>query len=339
MSHITAAMLPALLGRPVAYQPIFTRLPGVTVQGAIFLSQALFLTNTPTARARQGWFWKEQAGAVDSWESETGMSAKQQMTARRQLVALGVLQEQRKGVPAKTWYRVDTEALALALYQVLEPAESPANPHETPDSPVGRNCNLPNGETRDAQPECTESPDGSFLTETTTESNPPPSDARDVFERAAEQDDRGQPRGEYEARVAEARRQFPMTYGWQPEPEALAAACWRRGLPSNVTPTPATLANFTAHFAEKPEQRLTHQGWHERLAKWLDENRRKPQPGTGPTAAGDRHGHRTGSAGPRQRFSTLSAADARRLVEERRRSQVAGAPGGEVYDGAFDPGH
>lgn len=52
---LTAAMLPALLGRPVAYQAVFTRLPGVTVQGAIFLSQALFLTNTPTASKRDGW--------------------------------------------------------------------------------------------------------------------------------------------------------------------------------------------------------------------------------------------------------------------------------------------
>ena len=79
---ITAAMLPALLGRPVAYQAVFTRLPGVTVQGAIFLSQALFLTNTPTAAKRDGWFWKEQQGEHDSWESETGMSAKQHVTAR-----------------------------------------------------------------------------------------------------------------------------------------------------------------------------------------------------------------------------------------------------------------
>lgn len=135
MSHISASMLPALLGRPVAYQPVFTRLPGVTVQGAIFLSQALFLCNTPTARRRDGWFWKEQAGDVDSWEAETGMSAKQQVTARRQLVAIGVLEEVRKGVPAKTCIGSTVTAWPICWRRCLrspKPPPSPATPQTLP---------------------------------------------------------------------------------------------------------------------------------------------------------------------------------------------------------------
>ena len=70
-----------LLGSPIAYRSEFTRLPGVTVPGALFLSQALFWTKSPTAQARDGWFYKSQSGETDSWEAETGMTVKQQVLA------------------------------------------------------------------------------------------------------------------------------------------------------------------------------------------------------------------------------------------------------------------
>lgn len=300
MTCITAAMLPALLGRPVAYQPVFAKLEGVSVQGAIFLSQALFLCGTPTARKRDGWFWKEQQGDSDSWEAETGMSAKQQVTARRQLIRIGVLEEVRKGVPAKTWYRVNTEELAKRLAEVLAENEAP----EQPAAPATGH-NLPSGESENAQPENQESPNGSaqncpngdFLQRLQQRSTPPPSDARGIFDHAAELDDQGQPRDAHQVDPPTACRQFPMTYAWQPEPEQLAAACWRRGLPADVTPGPPTLADFTAHFAEKPQQRLTQQGWHERLAKWLAENRRKPQPDQQAPTGGHHHAQRQSAAG------------------------------------------
>lgn len=309
---ITAAMLPALLGRPVAYQPVFTKLPGVSVQGAIFLSQALFLCNTPTAQRRGGWFWKEQQGDVDSWEAETGMSAKQQQTARRQLVAIGVLEEIRKGVPAKTWYRVDLDRLAQVLAEALGDDESPASPHGCPVSPNGRNSNRPSGESRIYQTECTESPERSFHTETTTENNPPPSDAGEsngesIFEQAARSADDGTP-----PPTAFEQRQHPMTYGWLPDTEQLAMACYRRGLPTDTAVPKETLADFTAHFAEKPTQRLTGQGWHERLAKWLAENRQRPLTpnATGNAAQGDRHAdRRAADTGRDQRTERQLIAD------------------------------
>lgn len=331
MSQITAAMLPALLGRPVAYQPVFARLPGVTVQGAIFLSQALFLCGTPTARKRDGWFWKEQQGDSDSWEAETGMSAKQQVTARRQLVAIGVLEEVRKGVPAKTWYRVNTEVLALRLAEALSEDEVP----EQPAAPA-TGQNLPSGESENAQPENQESPEGSaqnrptgdFLQRLQQRGTPPSPEARDAvadpFGRAADLDDNGQALGESMAAPAAEQRQQPMTYDWAPDADQLAIACFRRGLPSETRPDAATLADFTAHFAEKPQQRLTQQGWHERLAKWLAENRNKPQPAQ-PTTGGDHANHRQRTPARR-----LTAAEARER-DRRAREQ----PAGRVYDGQF----
>lgn len=271
MRNITASMLPSLLGRPVAYQAVFTRLPGVNVQGAIFLSQALFLCNTPTAQRRDGWFWKEQEGPEDSWESETGMSAKQQSTARRQLVALGVLEEARKGMPAKTWYRVNADRLAELLARALGEqiqAEQPANLRGCPDSPNGRNKKLPTGETCFSQTEPTDSTKGSFLTETTTENTPSLSGAgTSPCDRAKQLDDDGLP-------PSGLARSFPMSYDWVPDPSLFAAMAQRRGMTADTRPTPTELADFTGHFAENSRP-MTHGGWHDRLARWIHENRQR----------------------------------------------------------------
>ncbi|OBX33920.1 hypothetical protein [Halomonas elongata] len=120
MAAIDASLLPALLGRTVAYHAVFTLLPGVTVTGAVFLSQAFFWTRTPTVQKRNGWFYKSQSGNEDSWESETGLSPKQQVSARRSLSAIGVLEEDRRGVPARTWYRINCDRLAQLLAEALD---------------------------------------------------------------------------------------------------------------------------------------------------------------------------------------------------------------------------
>jgi len=277
---ITAAMLPALLGRSVAYQAVFTQLDGVNVQGAIFLSQALFLTQTPTAAKRGGWFWKEQQGAADSWEAETGMSPKQQVTARRQLTTLGVLEEKRCGVPAKTWYRVDVDRLAQVLAEALDDDESPAEPHGCPDSPNGRNSNRPTGETRSAQSERTDPTEGSFLTETTTEITPSLSEAREsIFERAARQTDDGQP-------AASLNRKQPMTLDWQPDPATWQRACLERGLPADADHRLALL-DFREHFAAQPARTATPADWTRRFARWVHENLQRQQ--AQPHATGGSH--------------------------------------------------
>jgi len=120
MNTIDASLLPALLGRTVAYHATFTQLPGVTVTGAVFLSQAFFWTKTPTVQKRKGWFYKSQVGDEDSWESETGLTPKQQVNARRSLSAIGVLEEDRRGVPARTWYRINCDRLAQLLAETQE---------------------------------------------------------------------------------------------------------------------------------------------------------------------------------------------------------------------------
>ena len=324
---ITAAMLPALLGRPVAYQPVFTRLPGVTVQGAIFLSQALFLTNTPTASKRDGWFWKEQQGDHDSWESETGMSAKQQVTARKQLTQIGVLEEVRKGVPAKTWYRVNTAVLAEQLALALSD-EGAEKPPETPSAAQ----NLPTGETENSQPEKQESPErsaqnrpnGDFLQRLQQRVTPSLTDAcaqePNVFERAAQQTDDGEPAADDLTQP----RKTAMTLEWEPEPETYATACWQRGLAPDANVHDALL-DFREHFAAQPTRTHTHADWTRRFARWVAENAKRQQTAL-TTTGGNAHANRRSST-PKRR---LTAQEARAAAEGR-------APVGDTFDGEWQP--
>ncbi|UQI41901.1 DnaT-like ssDNA-binding domain-containing protein [Vreelandella venusta] len=327
---ITAAMLPALLGRPVAYQAVFTRLPGVTVQGAIFLSQALFLTNTPTAAKRDGWFWKEQQGEHDSWESETGMSAKQQVTARKQLTQIGVLEEVRKGVPAKTWYRVNAEALAEQLALAL----SDEGAEKQPETPATTQT-LPTGESESAQQENQESPQGSaqnppngvFLQRLQQRVTPSLSDAGEleptVFERAAQQADDGEPA----AADLSVPRKTAMTLEWEPEPETYAVACYQRGLdPETSVFVSAALIDFREHFAAQPGRTNTHADWTRRFVRWVAENAKRQQAALTATNGGNAHANRRSST-PKRR---ITAQEARAAHEGR-----APEPPGQTLDGEW----
>ena len=325
---ITAAMLPALLGRPVAYQAVFTRLPGVTVQGAIFLSQALFLTNTPTAAKREGWFWKEQQGEHDSWESETGMSAKQQVTARKQLTQIGVLEEVRKGVPAKTWYRVNAEALAEQLALAL----SDEGAEKQPETPATSQT-LPTGESENAQQENQESPQGSaqnppsgvFLQRLQQRVTPSLSDAGEpeptVFERAAQQADDGEPAAD----DLSVPRKTAMHLDWEPEPEAYASACWQRGLAQDANVHDALL-DFREHFAAQPARTATHADWTRRFVRWVAENAKRQQAALTATTGGNAHANRRSST-PKRR---ITAQGARAAAEGR-----APEPPGQTLDGEW----
>ncbi|EMX9856430.1 HNH endonuclease signature motif containing protein [Klebsiella pasteurii] len=97
-----------LLDRPIAFQRSFVRL-GAGISGALFLSQAVYW-NARTSDP-DGWFFKTQ----NEWEEETGLKRTEQEKARKTLTSLGILEELKKGIPAKLYYRVNEHKLALAL--------------------------------------------------------------------------------------------------------------------------------------------------------------------------------------------------------------------------------
>lgn len=97
-----------LLSRPIAFHRAFVDL-GLGITGALMLSQCMYWrarTSNP-----DGWFYKSQ----QDWEEETGMNRREQERARKALKSIGVLEEKRRGVPARMYFRVNEEALEKAL--------------------------------------------------------------------------------------------------------------------------------------------------------------------------------------------------------------------------------
>lgn len=97
-----------LLDRPIAFQRAFVSL-GAGLTGALMLSQAVYWSKRNDDP--DSWFYK----TMDDWEAETGMTRAEQEGARKKLVKLGILQEMKKGVPCRLFYRVDFDALRASL--------------------------------------------------------------------------------------------------------------------------------------------------------------------------------------------------------------------------------
>ena len=96
------------LDRPIAFQRAFVAL-GAGITGALLLSQAVYWSRR--SGDDTGWFFKTQV----EWEEETGLTRREQEGARSRLQSMGLLREERRGIPAKLYYRVDFEALQTSL--------------------------------------------------------------------------------------------------------------------------------------------------------------------------------------------------------------------------------
>lgn len=98
----------ALLGRPIAFHPLFAELCGGIASG-ILLSQALYWAKR--TKDPDGWFYKTRI----EWQEETGLNRGEQEQARTKLRATGFWFEARKGNPAKLFYRIDAEKFAAFM--------------------------------------------------------------------------------------------------------------------------------------------------------------------------------------------------------------------------------
>ena len=100
-----------LLGRHVAFH---RRLVGLTgnVKASLLLSQAIYWARHGRDLAPSGgWFHKTS----EQWMLETGLSAKEQLSARGLLRRLDLLQDQRMEMPARLHFRLNLEKLGLRL--------------------------------------------------------------------------------------------------------------------------------------------------------------------------------------------------------------------------------
>lgn len=97
------------LDSPIAFHRAFVGM-GVGITGALMLSQSMYWSKR--TKDGTGWFYKTQV----EWEEETGMTRYEQETARDKLVEMGVLEEEKRGIPCKLFYRVHREGLAAVLH-------------------------------------------------------------------------------------------------------------------------------------------------------------------------------------------------------------------------------
>jgi hypothetical protein len=96
------------LERPIAFHRIFVEWTG-SVTAALMLSQAVYWTKRTSDAG--GWFYKTQ----DDWMEETGLTRREQETARKHLRKCGLLVEKRVGIPAKLHYRLKVENLQTRM--------------------------------------------------------------------------------------------------------------------------------------------------------------------------------------------------------------------------------
>jgi hypothetical protein len=115
------AIIWPLLGRHIAFH---RRLVDLTanVKAALLLSQSIYWTRHGRDIARSGgWFLK----TTEQWEMETGLSAREQATAREVLRELAILSEQRVGIPAKLHFRLCVDQLGAMLSDRIGRASGP----------------------------------------------------------------------------------------------------------------------------------------------------------------------------------------------------------------------
>ena len=100
-----------LLGRHIAFHRRLVDLTA-SVKAALLLSQTIYWTRHGRDIASTGgWFFK----TTEQWKMETGLSAKEQITAREVLRELAILNEQRMGIPAKLHFRLCIDHLGSLL--------------------------------------------------------------------------------------------------------------------------------------------------------------------------------------------------------------------------------
>jgi len=107
-SDSRAAIQELLGGGPIAYYRVFAAVGGGVTSG-VLLSQ-LYYWHDKT-RDPDGWIFKTQ----DQWQQETGLTRREQETARRNLRERGLIDEKLAGIPARLHYRLNVDRLVALL--------------------------------------------------------------------------------------------------------------------------------------------------------------------------------------------------------------------------------
>ena len=122
-------MLVDLLDRPIAYHRVYRSITGSTV-AAVMLSQLAYWQGIVDQGGGgvNGWIHK----TIDEIEKETGLSRQEQITARKVLKKLKILNEKKEGLPRKLFFQVNFEVLEnfLMQYQSVKPKKRKVKPRQ-----------------------------------------------------------------------------------------------------------------------------------------------------------------------------------------------------------------
>lgn len=122
---LSSIQVSKLFDRPISFHRCLADVAG-SVDGGVFLSQAVYWTNRTTNSER--WFYKT---AIE-WEEETRIKPDRQKTIRNCLVKIGVLEEKKEGIPCKLFYRINLEKLSELLDELTQ-----NNVMESPETSIG----------------------------------------------------------------------------------------------------------------------------------------------------------------------------------------------------------
>lgn len=107
---VKKSSIQAMLGSPIAFHRVFATVCKSAMAG-LFLSQAYYWTGK--SHKEDGWFYKTGI----EWEEEVGMSRREIETSRRELKSLGLIEEDKRGVPCRVFYRVNLDCLMELIEQ------------------------------------------------------------------------------------------------------------------------------------------------------------------------------------------------------------------------------
>ena len=106
---LDTALLLDIFDEPIVFHRSYVPIAG-GITPALFLSYAGYV-GEDQPKEHDGWFTRTQS----EWERDTGLTRREQETARRLLRECGLLEERRVGMPAVLWYRVNWVRLREGL--------------------------------------------------------------------------------------------------------------------------------------------------------------------------------------------------------------------------------
>lgn len=112
-------LIEAMNDQPIAFNKHYVFI-GCGINGALMLSQLVYWTSR--TKDNDGWIFKTH----HEWTMETGLTRREQDTARKTLKDLGFLSEKKVGVPRRVFFRVERENLYKALIEYSETLATPS---------------------------------------------------------------------------------------------------------------------------------------------------------------------------------------------------------------------